>query len=63
MTMLDECHARGFLFKAAGGCNDIKREVNNCLARERHERARQNREKAKESRTKREKVWREEGDT
>ena len=31
MAALDECHARGFLFKAIGGCNEAKREVNKCF--------------------------------
>lgn len=61
MTMLDECHARGFLYKVVGGCNEVKQEVNRCLGKERHEHARKNREKAKENRARVEQVWREEG--
>jgi COX assembly protein 2 len=47
MTALDECHARGFLWKAVGMCNDAKTQVNKCLRAQRLERTRQNREKAK----------------
>lgn len=60
MTMLDECHAQGFLWKALGQCNDIKREVNKCLGAERYERARRNREKARENRKRIEQIWAEE---
>ncbi|KAL1970441.1 hypothetical protein VTN77DRAFT_4085 [Rasamsonia byssochlamydoides] len=60
MTALDECHARGFLWKALGQCNDIKREVNRCLGAERYERAKRNREKAREKRQRIERIWAEE---
>lgn len=60
MNMLDECHAQGFLFKAVGNCNEIKRNVNRCLGAERYERARKNREKARANREKIEKLWKEE---
>jgi COX assembly protein 2 len=62
MKLLDECHARGFLHKALGGCNEIKREVNRCLSAERYERARKNREKARENRARIERIWREDDD-
>ncbi|RAL02388.1 COX assembly mitochondrial protein [Aspergillus ibericus CBS 121593] len=57
MTALDECHARGFLHKALGGCNDVKRDVNKCLAAERYLRAKRNRDQAKENRKKIERIW------
>ncbi|KAF1989555.1 UPF0287-domain-containing protein [Aulographum hederae CBS 113979] len=47
MAALDECHARGFLFRCIGGCNDAKHAVNKCLRGERLERTRLNREKSK----------------
>lgn len=50
MNALDECHARGFLYKAVGMCNGIKRDVTKCLRAERLERTRLNREAAKEKR-------------
>ncbi|KAJ5819904.1 hypothetical protein N7474_005495 [Penicillium riverlandense] len=57
MTALDECHARGFLHKAMGNCNDIKREVNKCLSAERYNRAKRNRDEAKSNRRRIEDVW------
>ncbi|KAJ5925563.1 hypothetical protein N7454_008202 [Penicillium verhagenii] len=57
MTALDECHARGFMYKALGNCNDIKREVNRCLGAERADRAKQNREVARGKRQKIEDIW------
>ncbi|OAL65306.1 UPF0287 family protein [Trichophyton rubrum] len=57
MTMLDECHAKGFMHKVFGNCNDIKREVNRCLYAERLKRASRNREKARENRARIEKLW------
>ena len=44
MEALDECHARGFLYKALGNCNAAKTAVNKCLRAERIERQRRNRE-------------------
>jgi COX assembly mitochondrial protein 2 len=52
MTALEECHARGFLWKSMGMCSDIKREVNKCLRAERLERTAKNREQAKVKRAK-----------
>lgn len=59
MAALDECHARGFLWKATGGCNTAKREVNKCLRAERLERTAKNREKAKEKKERIQRVWKE----
>ncbi|GAM37873.1 hypothetical protein TCE0_033r08161 [Talaromyces pinophilus] len=60
MNALDECHARGFLWKAMGQCNDIKHDVNRCLGAERAKRAKQNRDRAMERRARVEKLWAEE---
>lgn len=57
MSILDECHARGFLFKAIGGCNQAKRDVNKCLRAERLTRSRLNREKSREKRKAIEAEW------
>lgn len=57
MTALDECHARGFLYKALGNCNEIKREVNRCLAAERYDRAKRNRDQARTNRRRIEEIW------
>jgi COX assembly protein 2 len=47
MSILDECHARGFLWKSMGMCNDAKTAVNLCLRAQRLERTKANREAAK----------------
>ena len=57
MTALDECHARGFLYKALGNCNDIKRDVNKCLSSERYDRAKRNRDEARSKRRRIEEIW------
>lgn len=57
MNALDECHARGFLYKAVGGCNDIKRQVNKCLSGERTKRSSKNRETGLQRRHRIESVW------
>ena len=57
MNALDECHARGFLWKAVGGCNGIKREVNRCLSQERSKKSGRNRETGLQRREQIETVW------
>lgn len=57
MNALDECHARGFLYKAVGGCNDIKRQVNKCLSGERSKKSGRNRETGLQRRQRIEGVW------
>jgi len=47
MAILDECHARGFMWKAVGMCNGAKTDVNRCLRAQRLERTKANREAAK----------------
>jgi len=59
MAILDECHARGFLYKVIGGCNKAKQDVNKCLRAERLERTKGNRERAKLERQKVVEKWRE----
>ncbi|EER29412.1 hypothetical protein CPC735_070940 [Coccidioides posadasii C735 delta SOWgp] len=62
MNALDECHARGFLYKAVGGCNEVKREVNRCLGAERFKRAKKNRDMARENRSRIEQIWKDRGE-
>ena len=47
MKLLDECHERGFLWKAMGMCNGQKTAVNKCLRAQRLERTKEHREKSK----------------
>ncbi|KAF3038495.1 hypothetical protein E8E12_005719 [Didymella heteroderae] len=57
VAALEECHARGFLWKVTGNCTDAKYRVNMCLRGLRLERTRQNREQAMEKRQHIKKVW------
>ncbi|CAK4023439.1 cytochrome C oxidase biogenesis Cmc1 [Lecanosticta acicola] len=57
MTALEECHAKGFLWKAMGMCSNTKREVNKCLRAERLERTAENREQARKKRDHMKKIW------
>ena len=50
MNALEECHAKGFLYKAVGMCNEAKTAVNMCLRAARLERTAKNREQAKKDR-------------
>ncbi|KAI9788989.1 MAG: hypothetical protein M1816_006447 [Peltula sp. TS41687] len=59
MLALEECHARGFLHRVFGGCNEAKTRLNKCLRAERVERQTSNREKAKVNRERIQARWRE----
>lgn len=57
MRALEECHSQNFLFKAFGGCNQLKTDVNQCLSTERAKKSNQNRETGLERRARIEAVW------
>ncbi|KAF1995875.1 UPF0287-domain-containing protein [Amniculicola lignicola CBS 123094] len=57
IAALDECHAKGFLWKVTGNCTLAKHDVNMCLRGLRLERTRLNREEARKKREKIEKIW------
>lgn len=57
MAILDECHARGFTYKALGMCNGAKTNVNRCLRAQRLERTAKNREVAKQKRAEIKSMW------
>ncbi|KAI0465798.1 hypothetical protein F4859DRAFT_519722 [Xylaria cf. heliscus] len=57
MTALEECHARGFLWKSMGMCNDAKHHVTLCLRAERLKRTAANREAAKVQRDRIKRAW------
>ena len=57
MTALDECHARGFLWKSLGMCSEAKDRVTLCLRAERLKRTAANREAARANRQKIRKAW------
>jgi len=48
IAALEECHAKGLLYKISGGCNDQKYALGLCLRQERIDRTTRNREAAKE---------------
>jgi len=47
MYALEQCHARGWLVRITGGCNDAKTAVNRCLRQARLEKTKENHEKSK----------------
>jgi COX assembly protein 2 len=47
MNALEECHARGFLYKSLGNCNDAKQKVSDCLKVARGKRLDENRARAR----------------
>lgn len=59
MDALEECHARGFLWKSMGMCNEAKTAVNKCLRKARLERTARNREEALAKRAKMKEIWNE----
>lgn len=63
MAILDECHARGFLYKSVGMCNGAKTAVNMCLRAQRLERTKANREAAKAKNKEIREKWAEIDDT
>ncbi|ODA82989.1 hypothetical protein RJ55_01498 [Drechmeria coniospora] len=50
IAVLEECHAKGFMHKAIGGCNGVKDKVNQCLREERAKIQAENRATAKAKR-------------
>lgn len=48
--MLEECHAKSLMYKAVGGCNDVKEQVNKCLREERDKLQAENRAAARAKR-------------
>lgn len=59
MVALDECHAKGFLWKSMGMCNDAKEALNQCLRAERAKRVGANRTGAENKNAKIRAMWKE----
>lgn len=57
MNALDECHAKGFLWKAVGMCNNDKTALNKCLREQRLLRTKANREAANIKNKKIRELW------
>ncbi|CCC06473.1 hypothetical protein SMAC4_13158 [Sordaria macrospora] len=45
MIAFEECHARGFLWKSMGMCNDLKEQLSSCLRAERFKNQKDNQSK------------------
>ncbi len=59
MMAFEECHARGFIWKSLGMCNDAKEQMRMCLRAERIKRTAKNREIARMKREKVVQAWNE----
>ncbi|WWD19066.1 hypothetical protein CI109_103524 [Kwoniella shandongensis] len=57
ISALEQCHAKGMMYKLAGGCNDQKTALTLCLRKERLDRTERNREDAKARTAKKKEVW------
>ncbi|KAK0630178.1 cytochrome c oxidase biogenesis protein Cmc1-like protein [Bombardia bombarda] len=59
MLALEECHAKGFMWKAMGMCNDAKQELNRCLKGERMKHQSFNRSNVQDKKTVIRQKWKE----
>ncbi|KAL2199248.1 hypothetical protein P885DRAFT_30498 [Corynascus similis CBS 632.67] len=59
MAALEECHAKGFVWKAAGMCNDAKQQLAECLRAERSRNQDLNRTSVQDKRSKIRQKWKE----
>lgn len=50
IAALEDCHSKGFMHKASGGCNDLKDKVDKCLRAQRTKTQAENRAMAKAKR-------------
>jgi len=57
MQAFEDCHAKGFLWKATGMCNKLKTELNECLKKERAKSQKENRERAKPAKNRIREMW------
>jgi COX assembly protein 2 len=59
MLALEECHARGFVWKAAGMCNDAKKQLVDCLRAERAKNQDENRNGVQDKQSRIRQKWKE----
>ncbi|KAK4193536.1 cytochrome c oxidase biogenesis protein Cmc1-like protein [Podospora australis] len=59
MIALDQCHAKGFLWKSMGMCNDAKDQLAACLRAERFKTQKFNRAGVKDKKAQIREAWRE----
>jgi len=57
MAAFEECHAKGFLWKSMGMCNDAKRALSKCLRAERVKRVSANRDNSQDKNAKIRAAW------
>jgi COX assembly protein 2 len=59
MVALEECHAKGFMWKAMGMCNGEKEALSKCLKAERVKMQNANRSSRSEKKEKIKQIWKE----
>ncbi len=59
MVAFEECHAKGFLWKSMGMCNEAKKALSQCLKAERMKRVAANRTGAQDKNAKIRAMWKE----
>ncbi len=59
IVAFEECHAKGFLWRSMGMCNDAKRALSQCLRQERQRNQTQNRTTDQEKKEKIKALWKE----
>ncbi|KAI1209985.1 cytochrome c oxidase biogenesis protein Cmc1-like protein [Annulohypoxylon truncatum] len=57
MTALEECHAKGFIWKSMGMCTETKDKLTLCLRAERLKRTANNRQSSRAKREQIRKIW------
>lgn len=57
MAAFEECHAKGFLWKSMGMCNEVKRALSQCLRAERMKRVSANRGTAQDKNARVRAMW------
>ncbi|KAL2260860.1 hypothetical protein VTK26DRAFT_5023 [Humicola hyalothermophila] len=59
MTALEECHAKGFVWKSLGMCSDTKKQLAECLKAERAKSQSSNRSNVQDKRARIRQKWKE----
>lgn len=59
MTALEDCHARGFLWKSMGMCNNTKKQLSQCLRAERSKHQDANRNGSSDKKHRIRQMWKE----
>lgn len=59
MNALEECHAKGFMYKSLGMCNKMKNELGQCLKAERSRHQDANRSRTTDKKDRVRQLWKE----